>query len=862
MSESPFTPKISRDSVEPRETVMQPKDDHMGSFLLRIAQYVAITLFGLTPIFFTPGLLASLGFDKVLLSFVLIAVITVTCSMLVLRRTHMRTVVPAALGFYWLMVIVALASGLLSGDTQDALRGSAFETQTVGFLALLGLVMVAPFVFQEAKIMSLKAIVFFCLTGAVLLFYGVLRIVLGAGVLDFGSFGSVTATPLGGFNDLAIFAGLMIIVSLVTLLQLPLRTGLQFAIAGVVALSLMTLSVVNFFNVWIVVGFFGLLVFLYLISRDTLFRSNDTQTEVAVSPVAISVTLLVCAVSALFIIAGDFAGSRISEWTGVNYVEVRPSGEATISIAGDVYRENVLLGIGPNRFADAWRLHKDRSINETIFWDTDFVAGSGFVPTLFVNLGVLGGGLFMLFHGWLLYLGYRMLLRSGKVDPLWYYIGTIAFSGTVFLWGMSYLYVPGAAILLLAAFFSGLSFVAAGSLLPTQVRTIPLAANRQRGFVLMAVVIVLIVGSVATLFSVGKQYVAQASFTEAQLTAESIPAFEQSAANSFSLYPDDRFLTARAQIQLANLSTLLSLPEPTQEQQQRFLNAAEQGLVFAEQAVAEDPTNPDNRAILAGVYSNLAVAGIEGAQDRADVALAEAQRLDPLNPGYRLLAAQMAVRTGSVEQAREEIAAALELKRNYTAALYLSAQLDISQGNVEAAINTTRAIITLEPNNPTRYFQLGFLLSANEQSAEAISAYQAAVALDPQYANARYLLALEFLNEEQVEAALEQLRIVAETNQENQELLTLIEQLESGEVVTAPDLGLETPVADSEPGSGFEDTVITDADVDTDLVSPVNTVPEEGDESLPVETEPFTDPATNGTSTAPTEPETETTPAE
>jgi tetratricopeptide (TPR) repeat protein len=190
----------------------------------------------------------------------------------------------------------------------------------------------------------------------------------------------------------------------------------------------------------------------------------------------------------------------------------------------------------------------------------------------------------------------------------------------------------------------------------------------------------------------------------------------------------------------------------------------------------------------------------------------------------------MSIRTGNADQAREEIAAALELKRNYTAALYTLAQLDISQGNVATAIDTTEAIITLEPNNPTRYYQLGILLSADEQSEAALSAYRAAIALDRQYANARYLLALELINLNQTDAALEQLRVVQETNPENQELQALISQLEAGEDVSTPDLGLETPVAETEPEAGFEDAVISDGVLETDLVTPVNTVPETSEE--------------------------------
>jgi tetratricopeptide (TPR) repeat protein len=196
------------------------------------------------------------------------------------------------------------------------------------------------------------------------------------------------------------------------------------------------------------------------------------------------------------------------------------------------------------------------------------------------------------------------------------------------------------------------------------------------------------------------------------------------------------------------------------------------------------------------------------------------------------MSAQMAVRTGNIEGARQNITEALNLKRNFTQALFLSAQLDIAEGNTDSAIATTRAIITLEPNNPTRYFQLGLLLSAANRLDEAVAAYQAAIRLDPDYANARYLLALAYLNQGQNEPALNELRIVQQTNQDNAQLQVLIEQVESGGFEIPQDLGLEPPVSETEPGDeGFEEGVITEGGVDTDLVTPVNTVSESNSES-------------------------------
>ncbi|MCA9354840.1 MAG: hypothetical protein KC877_04945, partial [Candidatus Kaiserbacteria bacterium] len=583
MSENVFIPKMNQSAPPKQEQVLEVEStgaNDAGGTMLRVAQYAVILLAGSIAVFFTPHLWASLGFDKTILAFGLAIVSVISLSLLALRRAKVATVLPISLGIFWVLVMAAMVSGLHSGDIQDAMRGSVFDPQTVGFLAILALTMTISLSLQNAKVMSMKALAFFGLTAIVVLLYNVLRIIFGPAFLGFDSFGAVTVSPIGSFNDLAIFASLVILLGLVTLMQLPLKTWLQSIVAGMIVLALFLLGVINFFNIWIIVGFFSLLLFVFLLSRDTLF--NGAKTAVQSSRILLATTAIVCIVSAVFIVAGDYVGNKIGQMTSVNYVEVRPSAEATIGIARAVYSDNLFMGVGPNRFADAWRQHKDPAINETIFWDTDFNAGSGFIPTLFINTGVVGMTLLVLFHLVFLYTGYRMLLRTTQHDPYWYYFGVFSFTAACFLWLMSYIYVPGSAILLLAALFTGFTYVAAGALLPMMVKTVPLAANRRRGFFLMAAIILIITVSIGSLFSVGKQYVAQANFTKARVQSESVAVFDQAALAAFTLYDDPRFQSARAQVQMANLSSLLAVEQPSEEQQQQFLEVAEQALLHAE----------------------------------------------------------------------------------------------------------------------------------------------------------------------------------------------------------------------------------------------------------------------------------------
>lgn len=190
-----------------------------------------------------------------------------------------------------------------------------------------------------------------------------------------------------------------------------------------------------------------------------------------------------------------------------------------------------------------------------------------------------------------------------------------------------------------------------------------------------------------------------------------------------------------------------------------------------------------------------------------------------------MMSAYLAAQLNDNNLAREKVRSALELKNNFSEALFLLTQLDVKEGNIQSAIDTTRQIITLEPNNPTRYYQLGVLLAANKDLDGAVSAYETAIRIDQNFANARYMLALTYLDQKRLDDALEQLRVVQNTNKENEQLGNLITQLETNGLPTTPTQGLEGSVNEQQPNQENGDNVTSPTTPDTDLVSPVNTAP-------------------------------------
>lgn len=830
--------------------------DRVSQTLHSIAQYTLLAISGVLPLLFIPGAPIAVGSIKVFIACVAVFLSLIFFALATLRAGSIVIGVPWALAALWGVVGAAVISGLLSNDIRDAFVGNFFETGTVGFLVLLALLTsLITFVLRsKADIMRLYSVL--TVVTVVLSVYHLLRVVVGPDVLSFGVFEGSVASPVGGWNDLGLLFGFVVLLIMVAVEQLPLTKWGRLFVVGILAISLVMLAIINFSAVWVVLGVCSLVQLMYGLTKEHFQPQTMSLTPgQKQSPLSVVVSAVVFIVATIFVVGGTFVGGLVSDLTGISYVEVRPSAAATLDIGQDVYGESAVTGVGPNQFSAAWQLHKDRSINDTVFWNTDFVAGNGYLTTQFVNLGLLGGVAWIVFMGLLLFTGARMLFRPVHVDKFWYYIGTSSFVASVYLWGMFFIYVPGPALLLLAAVSTGIVCVAYGALVPESVRTVRLATDRRSGFALIAVVMLLIIISVGSLYWVGRIFYAEYTFAHIVRNAapqQNIETIEQRISELYALHPNDRYAQQLGQLQLARLNALLALEEPTAEQQQQFQDAVANGVQAAQQAIRLDSTEPQHYALLGSIYSVLATAQVENAQQRAEEAFATARQYDPMNPEYALLEAQLAARLGDVETARTKVEEAISLKQNYTDALFFISQLEIAEGNTQAAIEATQAMISLEPRNAARYYQLGVLQSATGALEEAIAAFERAVALDNDYANARYFLALAYLENDQIEAAREQLEVVAELNPDNvAPVEQLLQQIDDG---TIDDIDTPTDLI-PEPSAQIEtdgETVTSPEGEapESDMLTPVNTPAGAAADSAPESAAP-TSTATEDTTALP-----------
>ena len=804
-------------------------DDPVAVTLRRYAQNALIIIFGLLPLLCIPTTVAPFDYTKVAIVITAVLIALVLYSLSILRSPSLSFSVSYPLIALWSIVLVSFLSALLSNDFRDAFMGDFFSIHSTAFVGVLALVGTVWMLLRVDKRSVFHMYILLAVSTLILVLYHISRLIFGVDFLSFGIFTSNVSTPVGSWNDLALFLGLTVILSMVTLEQLSLSGFGRGIFAVVATLSLFMLGVINFFMVWLVLGLTSLVMVVYTLGKDRFSGNQPSFLVESQQKNKASLTLMIVVLftSIIFMVGGATLGSVISKVTGVSYVEVRPSFEATADIAQHVYHENAFLGMGTNKFVDAWRLYKDDAINQTAFWNTDFVAGSGYITTFFVTTGVLGGLAWMAFLILFVGIGVRRLLNAADIDRMWYFVGVSSFISAVYIWGLSIVYVPGVVILLFGALCTGIALSSFSAMSPQSERTLVLGANRRTGVALTGVTIIIIVLSVTVLYGVGKHYSSVYAFNESVLDMQKgkdIGALERQVQEAYSLSMSDVFARRIAEYQLERLTKLISLKNPTEEDQIQFKRAMEIGITAAKEATRIDDLESQNWSVLGNIYGMLASIGIEGAESEALKAFTRARELNPKNPLPYLESAIVEGRSGNIDGARGYIEKAIQIKPNFTEAFYFLSQLEIATGNVEGAIKSTQAIIALDPQNPARYYQLGVLEVARKNTTGAIVAFEKAVEYDTNYANARYLLALAYDEVGESDDAKKQLEAVLDLNPGNSEVTALIEMINSeGSLKRLRESNMQSSVvSETSPVVNESGTVSTPQGSDTPLVTPVN----------------------------------------
>jgi len=776
-----------------------------GSFFDKLSFIVLFLTVLLLPLLFIPSNVYPFQLGKILLLTVgtLLALILWIAGRLKEGRLSVPfTPIFIAAG---LILFEFFLSSLFSSSIQASLVGQGFEVGTFGFLLVGFVLFFLVAVHFSSKKRAFYAYFSFLIVFVLIGLFHALRLAFGPTFLSMGLFTDQTANIIGKWNDFGIFIGVATTLTMVTLDLLSVKSLWRIVLWLVLLLSVALLAVVNFSVLWIVLGAFSLVFAFYLVSigykKMTVGSVNE---ETHTSSIETSgrrkipyASVVVLAISLIFIFGGQNIGEKISTRFQIFQIETRPSWSSTLDTATVALKQDPLFGVGPNRFVNTWLLNKPAPVNQTVFWNTDFNYGIGLIPTFVVTTGILGLILWIIFVLLYILLGFKALLSSNQ-DHFSRYLSISSFIVSVFLWVFSIVYIPTATVLSLTFFWSGLFIASVYRDRIIQGKTLLFANRPKLGFISIVCLIVLLVASIAVGYTVinkfnSSLYLAKAlrSFNQ----TGNIEATEnylnkaQAAAESDTGY---RFLSELSLVKINNL--LSGKSDLTQDAlRTKFQSLLGDALRNADAARNFDRQNYQNWVTLGRVYEAVVPLNIEGAHTNALNAYNEALKVNPHNPELYLVLARLEVANKNNKKAHEYINLALKEKSNYTEAIFFLSQLQVQEGDLKSAIESVGSASILAPNDPVVQFQLGLLKYNVKDYKGAVEALSRAVALNTVYANAKYFLGLSLYQIGRTQDAIAQFESIKGTNPDNQEVLLILSNLKAGR---APFSNAKPPVDD------------------------------------------------------------------
>lgn len=757
---------------------MPPQQPTGGSRSLDAISILALFITFIMAMFiFIPSVAVSSVTTK---TFLLAAGALITLALYILARLSRGNVIfpsTVLVGAIWLPAAAYALSAAFSGAPfARSLWGTALEPDTFGFmLVVAGLGTLSALALRNAG--QYRS---FLRVGAYA--FGVLAIAQAV-IVIIGQFAPNTISPafslIGSFGDLASLLGLGVIIALITLrfVELPTRAYRALLAGGAVALFL--LAVANSSLVWTLVALVSLGLFVEAVMRrgSKAVDADLDETEiVSESPIesdtgnhSLVMPLCTLALALFFLIGGTLSGA-LAKSLNVDFINVRPSWQSTLSVAKKTYAVSPVFGSGPATFGAEWLKYRDASLNSTVFWNVDFTSGIGFIPTSFVTAGIVGIIAWLGFIGLFIVLGLRALILRTPRDSFIRYTAMVSFVGAFYLFIIAVFDLPGALVIALGFMFAGLFISTMRYAVGGKQVGVVFSRSPRLGFVIVFSLTILLLGSVVAAYSLIGRYIAVAelSLANAAASAGDLDSADRHAQKSLSFAPSVAAYQLQAVIANAQLNKIAA--DSTMEKgaaQKAYQAALSAGINAALTATNVNSSDYRSWLALGQLYAQAVPLNVSGAYDSAKTAYQKAQELNPTNPQIPYILAQLDIANKDTKAAKEDLKAAIALKQDYTDAIFLLSQLEVQDGNVKEALAAALAANYFTPDNPNILFQIGILSAAINDYVTAAAALEKAVTVNPQFANARYFLSAVYAKQGEFANAAEQLQKVADLSSEN-----------------------------------------------------------------------------------------------
>lgn len=593
------------------------------------------------------------------------------------------------------IVLVFLLSALFSATLKVSFFGTMFDMGTFWFmLGAFLLMLMSSILFKDSK--NAKTVFLgVALSSILVLVFQILHLFL-PNMLSLGILAGKTDNLLGSWNALAIFAGLFAVISIFFLEFFSVSRLMKIFFYILVVLSVLLVALVNFPTVWIILGIFALLVFIYKVSFSIGSHVEGKQRSFP------AISFIVVMISLIFVMSGTLIGGFLPNLLGISNTEVRPSFVTTMSVTKSVLVKSPILGAGPNKFTEAWNMYKPQAINNSIFWNTSFNQGSGLLPTFATTTGILGILAWLVFLALLLFTGFKLFSSVSHKDESLNIEMAMFYMMSFYLFIVALFYPIGPSLFLLAFAFLGVFIGLSVFNKEKGEMVISFLNDTRKSFFAILLLIVIMMASVSIVFKYTERFVSIIYFQKA-VAADTIEKAESDINKAVSLYQNDLYLRTYAQVYLLKANSLVSSVAKggtlTDAEKADLQTSFDQATKSAQLAVTYNQMNYLNFEMLGSIYETSISFGATGAFDKAVSAYQSASTFNPLNPILKLDLARLYFGNKDTQKAKDLANEALTLKPDYVDALIFLSQVARSEGNNTDAISYAEQAVNFYPQD-------------------------------------------------------------------------------------------------------------------------------------------------------------------
>lgn len=664
-------------------------------------------IFFLCPLFFTGTVAQGIGFEKMMVFYLLVLIGIVFWVIkgifvgeLKLKRTPLDVPILITL-------VVFVVSTFASISTKDSLIG-AYGNSAKSLVAMIVFVLFYYLLVNNINTQRLRQFFgSFIISGSLVAVYSLLQL-KGIHLLPMDFTKTNSFNPLGSLSSLTMF--LVILLPLLVVAATQAKDILPKASSTVITFikSLLIIVIIIDFTVLIYLSGFTFwpvgLVSMVIVTMFFLAKIIKVTSNNLFIPITAFIAALV------FFILGNFNFFNVTL-----PAEVSLSRGASWEITKSALKENPFLGSGPSTFYYDFSKFKSANFNSSRLWNVRFDSASGSIFELLSTVGVAGAIAMITIVLIALSVMFLTLIKTESKGVNSLILGL--FSSTIAALLYSILYAQNNSLILINVLVIVLATSAGVAMYPEKFKDINLSFRSSPKYALAFAAISLCVSAgVVILFTMGlKMYLADKMVKEAMAMSELDDRIEtMEEAIALAPYQDSYYLSiANSYMALANKAAIEG------SSQTEIGNYLSKAIELGRRATEESPEKAANNESLALIYENASFY-TRGALEHSERLYNKVIELDPQNPTPHLRIALVNMARANaesdadekkyyIEEALKKYDEAILRKADIAAAYYGKAVASEKLGNLDDAIEQLKNATIASRNNLDYRFELGRL---------------------------------------------------------------------------------------------------------------------------------------------------------